>query len=339
MSNFNLPERRKKIILFGILLSVTMGLVFLLASSLTATGNKETTINIKPNKANDENIQLIRINEGLQSKLAALQSLDKQFAESITSENFITKSDSINGLIQLQEAALATAIEQYSQQENNFTDTVINEGINKMIAAYKATLDSRTANSKMRNALAMQNSSFSTDEKAMLTMQDALSQTESMISELKNTLKLQAKTNSNLANGKNDNNAELSKNISTLENTLAALTASNNSLKNDHDRLLKQQNENSKNAGTNETMLKEKTVALQQKVDALNTELQLAQVDCNLSRVDAAQIISNAKQRKQLLSEASYILTNLSATANDDVKKKVKDKIVRLNQVAANSRE
>jgi hypothetical protein len=191
----------------------------------------------------------------------------------------------------------------------------------------------------MRNALAMQNSSFSTDEKAMLTMQDALSQKESMISELKNTLKLQAKTNSNLANGKNDNNAELSKNISTLENTLAALTASNNSLKNDHDRLLKQQNENSKNAGTNETMLKEKTVALQQKVDALNTELQLAQVDCNLSRVDAAQIISNAKQRKQLLSEASYILTNLSATANDDVKKKVKDKIVRLNQVAANSRE
>lgn len=337
MSNFNLPERTKKIILFGILLSVTMGLVFLLGTSLTDTGNKETTINTIPNKANDENIQLIRINEALQSKLAALQSLDKQFAESITSENFIAKRDSINGLIQLQEAALATAMEQYSQQENNFTDTVINEGFNKMIAAYKATLDSRTANSKMRNALAMQNNSFSTDEKAMLTMQDALSQKENMISELKASLKLLANNNKTIS--KNDHTAELQNNITTLENTLAALTATNNSLKNDHDRLLKQQNESSKNAGSNEMMLKEKAVALQQKVDWLNAELQLAHVDCNLSRVDAAQIISNAKQRKQLLSEASYILTNLSATANDDVKKKVKDKIVKLNQVAANSRE
>lgn len=337
MSNFNLPERRKKIILFSILLSFTIGLAFLLATSLTDSGNKETTINTITNKASNETIRLVRINEGLQSKLAALQSLDKQFAESITSEDFIATSDSINGLIQLQEAALVTAMEQYSQQENNFTDTVLNEGFNKMIAAYKATLDSRTAISKMRNALAMQNNSFSTDEKAMLTLQDALSQKESMISELKTSLK--ALANNNMAMSKNDHAAELQKNITTLESTLAALTATNNSLKNDHDRLQKQQNESSKNAGSNEMMLKEKAVSLQQKVDGLNAELQLAHVDCNLSRVDAAQIISNAKQRKQLLSEASYILTNLSATANDDVKKKVKDKIVRLNQVAANSRE
>jgi hypothetical protein len=337
MSNFNLPERRKKIILFSILLSVTMGLVFLLGTSLTDTGNKETTINTMPDKTSDENTQLIRINEGLQSKLVALQSLDKQFAESITREDFIVKSDSINKVIQLQEAALAAAIQQYSQTENHFTDTVINEGFDKTIAAYKATLDSRTAISKMRNALAMQNSSFSTDEKAMLTMQDALSQKESMISELKTSLKLLA--NNNKSMGKNDHTAELQNNITTLENTLAALTASNNSLKSDYDRLLKQQNESSKNAGNNEMMLKEKAVSLQQKVDVLNAELQLAHVDCNLSRVDAAQIISNAKQRKQLLSEASYILTNLSATANDDLKKKVKDKIVKLNQVAANSRE
>ena len=80
-------------------------------------------------------------------------------------------------------------------------------------------------------------------------------------------------------------------------------------------------------------------MALQQKVDVLDAELRLARVDCNLTRVDAAQIISNSRQRKELLSEASGILTSLSKYEDADIKKKVHDKITRLNQVAANSRD
>jgi len=55
--------------------------------------------------------------------------------------------------------------------------------------------------------------------------------------------------------------------------------------------------------------------------------------------VDATQIISNSKQRKQLLSEASSILTDLSASGDADIRSKVKEKIMRLNQVAANTRD
>jgi len=67
--------------------------------------------------------------------------------------------------------------------------------------------------------------------------------------------------------------------------------------------------------------------------------LQLATVDCSLTRADATQSISSAKQRKLLLSEASSILTDLSATGSAEVKRKAQEKIARLNQIAANTRD
>lgn len=75
------------------------------------------------------------------------------------------------------------------------------------------------------------------------------------------------------------------------------------------------------------------------KIEELNIELRLAQVDCNLTRADAGQIISKSKQRRQLLSEALCILTNLSAADNAIAQKKIRDKITRLNQVAKNYRD
>ncbi len=75
-----------------------------------------------------------------------------------------------------------------------------------------------------------------------------------------------------------------------------------------------------------EISFKNKVGGLQQKVDELNAELRLARVDCNLSKVDAAQIIFNAKQRKQPPTESSGILKSLSDTDNAGIKKKVQVK-------------
>jgi len=51
-----------------------------------------------------------------------------------------------------------------------------------------------------------------------------------------------------------------------------------------------------KTGSDNETVWKTKVAELQQSVDVLNAEVRLAQVDCNLSSVDAKEIIYTARQ-------------------------------------------
>ena len=80
-------------------------------------------------------------------------------------------------------------------------------------------------------------------------------------------------------------------------------------------------------------------MVLEKRVSDLNTEIRLAQVDCNLSRVDATQIISNSKQRKALLSDALNTLNTLAVNGDATVKRKVLDKINRLNQVSSTFRD
>ncbi|MFT3936564.1 MAG: hypothetical protein QM726_23265 [Chitinophagaceae bacterium] len=73
---------------------------------------------------------------------------------------------------------------------------------------------------------------------------------------------------------------------------------------------------------------------LEKQVDDLNAALYFAKIDCNLSRTDARQMISNAKQRKQLLSESLTMLNSLAKSGDAGIQKKAIDKIALLNQIA-----
>ncbi len=127
--------------------------------------------------------------------------------------------------------------------------------------------------------------------------------------------------------------------VAALENNIASLNSLNSNLRRENERLLHLQDERVKNSQTAEVQWKEKNGTLQSRMQDLQAELLLARVDCNLSRVDATDIISTSKQRKQLLTEASGILTSLANSSSPDLKSKVKQKILKLNQVAANTRE
>ena len=74
--------------------------------------------------------------------------------------------------------------------------------------------------------------------------------------------------------------------------------------------------------------------ALQEKIQYLNADLYFAKIDCNLTRADAQQIISNARQRKELLSESLTMLNTLSAYGDASIQKKAKEKILHLNHIA-----
>lgn len=73
---------------------------------------------------------------------------------------------------------------------------------------------------------------------------------------------------------------------------------------------------------------------LEQKLQGLNADLYFAKIDCNLARADAQQIISNARQRKELLSESLAMLTSLSSSGDAGIQKKAKEKMIHLNHIA-----
>ncbi len=209
----------------------------------------------------------------------------------------------------------------------------------KTIDAYKSSLDSiRRINSSLNIATA--DDDFVPDRKAFVQMQDELMDKTNRIALLESSINILSKksamnTSGNVADRMNETQVA---DAALLEKKVNELTAGNQRLQQEIERLRKLPVEAAKNS-TAEEILLSKNTALQQKVNTVNAELQLVMVDCNLSRVDATQIISNSKQRKQLLSEASTILTNLSGSSDAVIRNKVKEKIVRLNQVAANTRD
>jgi hypothetical protein len=325
-------ERKKKLITLATLAFFTVGLVFLLLSSLWRNNDPMPLARPVDDKSfllMQQNKSLQQYDELLHGKLNALQQSDKEFAASLTDSNGKSPGD-LNRVILQQEHDFSKLVDSIRLEVFKFTDADIKNNFSKMITSFRLAADNREAMGSLRNAVAMNSDGFSTDEKSMLKMKNELDEKTAKITALENLLKAAAKNNTA---------KKMKQNIAALESKMAALSAVNNTLKQDNDRLLKQQNETGTNSSNNEVMLKDKTIALQQKVESLNAELQLLKVDCNLSRVDATQIISTAKQRKLLLTEASSILTDLSASNNADIKKKVREKIVRLNQVAANSRD
>lgn len=341
MKLLNNKERMKQMIFFAVSIITTAGLVFIVLNSLK---QDSSVVDISEGPAVN-NLQFVQTNKLLQydellhAKLNNLQQMDEEYAAILADPLKIKNPDSLNKNIQQQENYFSQCIDSVNQLSSAFTDKTAYELFTKMIYSFRSILDYRKSADNLRNAVAISQDSFTPDKNAMLELRNELSKKETRISMLEHSLSVMAAGNGNTDHQDDVATIKLNKTISDLENKITLLTTSNNNLKQDNDRMLKLQNENVKNNSSTEMQLKEKTSALQQKIEMLNAELQLARVDCNLSRVDAMQIISTAKQRKQLLTEASSILTDLAVSGNSDIKRKARNKIALLNQVAANTRE
>lgn len=339
-------DRTKKIITFSIIILLVVGVT----SALTAAFLKKTISypDAKMDNFNSSAIMpvnydiLLANNNILAGRINSLQQLDQKYADQLSMKGDKKMLDSINLQIFVQEEILRGSIDSIFLNSTRQPDSNLNNLSNNIISSYRSILNNRQAITGLRNVINLNSTSLSPDKKVLLKLQNELQQKNNQLLSLESSIKNNVVEKNNSVQ-KNDvqetNTTTLKKNIADLENKVYWLTSTNYSLKQDNDKMLRAQTEALKNSTINETSVKNQSGVLQQKVDALEAELRLARVDCNLTRVDAGQIISNSRQRKELLSEASGILTSLSKSGDAGIKKKVQDKIVRLNQVAANSRD
>ena len=344
-------DRTKRIIVFSLIILLTAGI----ASLLTATFLKKSkdnndlkidNFNTSTSTAPVNYDMLIANNNVLSSRINVLQQLDQKFADKLSESGDKKILDSINLQIFVQEEVFRGTIDSIFLNSASQPDTNLNILSNNMISSYRSILNNRQAITGLRNAINLNSTNLSPNKKELLKLQNELQQKSNQLLTLENSIKSmdKEKGNSSSITQKNDvqesNSSALKKNIVDLENKVYLLTSTNYILKQDNEKFLKAQTDVAKlNNSSSDLNFKNKNIALQKNVDMLDAELRLARVDCNLTRVDASQIISNSRQRKELLSEASGILTSLSKYDDADIKKKVHDKITRLNQVAANSRD
>ena len=344
MKEYNSEERGKKIITFSIIILFAVGISTLLTAAFFKKDKKFNEVKLEETyKAGSSPVNyegLIHNNNILSNRINSLQQLDQNYADQLSSTGDKKRLDSINLQIFVAEEILRGSIDSIFLNGSGPGDSSLNNLSNNMITTYQSILNNRQVVTSLRTALNVK--SLSTDDRVLLKLQDELQQKNKQLITLENSLKNMGteKNTPIVKNDIKDDNANGSgKKIAELENKVYLLTSSNYILKQDNEKFLKGQTDAQKSNNTGDVSLKNKTAVLQQKVDVLDAELRLARVDCNLTRVDASQIISNSRQRKELLSEASGILTSLSKYEDADIKKKVHDKITKLNQVAANSRD
>ncbi|MEO6730832.1 MAG: hypothetical protein ABIN01_06420 [Ferruginibacter sp.] len=287
--------------------------------------------------------ELLMQDEILHAHLNALQKLDQTYTVMLTDTTNKNGLMEINAQIASAEELFRQSIESVSKNMPTYPNREDENLFLNMIASFRLALDNRQSISNLRNAIGNNKAVLNSDQKAMLKIKNDILAKDTRIAALENEMKVMQKniensTQANADKAEEDKNSLVEK-IVEKDNKIASLTGKSNLLQKEYDRLSRQVSEVGKNLETKESSFKTRSTSLESRIDELTAELRLAQVDCNLSRADASQIISNSKQRRVLLSEALAILNSLPKSDNAAIQKKVQDKITRLNQIASTSRD
>jgi hypothetical protein len=125
---------------------------------------------------------------------------------------------------------------------------------------------------------------------------------------------------------------EAQKDAKIANNQLTALHQANENLQS---RLKEADHTTASSSDAQKTALNTKNAALERKSEELADELRFAEVDCNLSRADARQIVYNSRQRNELLTDALTTLTQLAKSPDAEIQKKAREKLATLRSIAS----
>jgi len=288
----------------------------------------------------DKNLQLIAQDKLMQAHLNDLYKLDETYISLLEDTTRKKELTELNTRIEAKEALFTKSIDSIARQELAFSNADDEIIFLDMIGSFKQAYQNRRSMEALRNTVENNHSFLTPETASFLKLKNELNIKDSRIEKLEYELAMMSKRASDrLVNsaGPTTGIVNASKeNSNEQENKIAGLMAVNNALQKKYDRLAKLSGE--EEADNREDWNKKK-ISLENKIEELTVELSLAKVDCNLTRTDAGQIISNSKQRRLLLAEALNILNNLSNSDNVVIQKKIQEKITRLNQVAKNYRD
>lgn len=284
----------------------------------------------------------------LHFRLRQLQALDAAYYALFLTDTTVPadRLNSTSKMIADAEEAFQKTIDSINLEGEKYRSADKENRFENMMGAFKAALQNRRSTNIIQTVLINKKNGLNTEQQNLLKWQNELLEKDNRIAELEHQLK--AKTNIPAA-GTTENNDDLERRnenlrtaLNVMDTKVGVLTKLTNELKQDNDRLTSQLKEQHTAKGTTENTeatLQVRNATLQRRLEELTTELSFAKVDCNLSRADAKQIISNSRQRKDLLTEALHALNVLSKSDNIAVQQKAKEKMDQLNRLATTLRD
>ena len=327
MKRNNIMPDNKKTVIFVVVYITSIILVILF---FTVFNHKKPSakINNSQVKTSVPQKQLLIETDILLNNLLQLQKADEHYAALFKQSSVTPAMDSVDTQISIEESNFKNVIDSFSQNENNYSggDEIL---FKKMNEYFKQTLESRQAIGNIRYALAAGNFDLDSNQKKWLQLNSDLIAKNKRIGELEHLLQ----SNSNKINTQAEEaikivplkatidkqqteNDNLKQNIKSLNATIASL----------------QSNLSAKESSSTKTP--QISSAGAEEIQHLKDEIQLAKISCNLTRADAKQIISNSKERKELLVVALKVLTNLSQSNNPETRQQANAKLRELQRIS-----
>lgn len=297
-----------------------------------------------------ENNALLNEDRLLHESLIKLDDLDLSYSKMLVHSADSVALDSLSNVINVAEKDFSNLIERTYKHRSLYKNPANVTKSDSIIHAFISALDYRKSNNSLRMAFAGNGNFFEGDTLAMLQLQMEVKSKKDTIKNLQEQLKYQSQfyTNSFPVQKQSFATTEiesLQENIKTqadsIENLLelySSVAKANRNLTSQLNKLQTQSPQNTTNS-VEASFVPEKINTLNARIDDLNAELALAQIDCNLTRANGKDIIYNSRQRKDLLQESLRSLKNLSGSTNPIIQRKVKDKMELLQTIANTVRD
>ncbi len=288
-------------------------------------------------------LNLSRQSDSLQSKFNTILFLNKKYASLISNKNIdsiqLQNLDSLNILITHNQLVFLENLDSLQISNSNVYDRSSYGLLQRITNSYRSALEESDAINSIRNSFNIGNTNYSFDQNIMNDIQNKLKEKDAQIADL--SLKLSAYKNFAQTSSP-ANYSKLIKQQDSVINVLLLAQKKKNENLIDYNTKLKFENDkltNELKTLNNSTAQNQVLTSSMVSKQNLNEQLSLAQVDCYLSRADARQIVSNSKQRKDLLENALKILKTLSQSNNASVKEAVQAKLTELKTIASNNHD
>ncbi len=331
-----LEEKKKLKSRIAILYIGSIILFILLAILWFHNSPKSETLANGTSRQDAENIALLNQDELLHQSLKNLDQLDISYAKLVAAGADSVTLNNLDNLINTSETAFSDLIDSISNQKSFFKNQVNAERSDNILYAFVSALNYRKSNSSLRTSFFGNNKNLQGDTLKILQLQANVQNKTETIDYLMSQLNFKNHLNTFLPNELSIEPkmkpGSMQAIIKRQRDSIQILLSVYNSLIKDNTSMASQLK-----TKTNDTDA-DKINSLNSKIDDLYAELTLQKVDCNLTRVSGKDIISTARQRKDLLQESLNSLRNLAGATNPVVQRKVKDKMLQLQNIAATAR-
>jgi len=337
MSTQNLYERKRISQRFAGFYLISLALIGTIFAALFVREPSPVPISSSTTMANvrTEHQQILAQSDHLQSTLKMLQEYDDQYNKMVSEPGSENARSTLQAKINSTEASLSKGVEDLGRSKALYGYGENAKLVENISNLYLMTLNGRTKLRETRRLFAAGNNIAPAQQELMrLTAQ--LNSRDQEIADLKSKPENTRVANESTAipDGIVKENESLRNTVADSREKAASAAEQVALLKKENTKLTEKLNDLQRVAPTARADAGESS-----KIKTLSADLNFSQVDCNLTRADAKQIISNARQRRELLNEALTILNNLTKSENPEIRKKAAEKISALNYIAKNIRE